>query len=535
MDRATPTDPTPGEWSIIPSPNTSNTEENGIFSVACGSPTQCWAVGRSYDGSVYHTLILQWDGTSWSIAPSPSTDPTQSNYLSEVACTSASQCWAVGWWYDGRANHTLILLWDGVSWAIVPSPDAGTRGSRLGGVACNSTSDCWAVGDQIDTNYQTLALHWDGVSWSIVPSPDTGSRAVNYLGDVTCSSASDCWAVGLGQGRTLAIHWDGVTWSIVHSPNHRHSTGANYLSDVACPSASDCWAIGGYYAYGIMGVVDHTLAEHWDGTSWSIIDSPDVGFRDNMLVGITCLSASQCWAVGRSTNTNNFLYNTLVEYWDGSSWSVVDSPNTDPNQSNSLYSVTCTSASQCWAVGEYYDGTIGQTLIEQFTPAQVQLTGAASELTHRSAGTFDIDMPLSGTPGVEDRSSSTYTAVFTFDGPVISGDVTVLSGTATVGPITFSGNEMRARLTGVADVQTVVLHTENINGDGLPDGDVSFSFLTGDVNGNGRVDQPDIDQVNADQGHVVDATNFRDDINLSGTVDRPDITAVRANRGHHLP
>src|SRR5947209_2960785 len=79
----------------------------------------------------------------------------------------------------------------------------------------------------------------------------------------------------------------------------------------------------------------------------------------------------------------------------------------------------------------------------------INLVSAASRLTHGAAGTFDVSMPLTGVSGVEDRSSSTYNAVFTFDGPVTSGQVSVLSGTATVGTISFSGNSMSAQLTGV--------------------------------------------------------------------------------------
>jgi len=165
----------------------------------------------------------------------------------------------------------------------------------------------------------------------------------------------------------------------------------------------------------------------------------------------------------------------------------------------------------------------------------LQLTSAASRLTHGSAGAFDINMPLTGTSGVEDRSSSTYNAVFTFDAPVTSGEVTVTSGTATVGAITFSGTQMIAALTGVTDIQTVVLHTQNINGDGLPHGDVPFGFLKADVNGNRVVDTPDKNQISADRNQTVNGTNFRDDINLSGVVDRADLMAVRANRGHILP
>src|SRR5438552_9265648 len=80
------------------------------------------------------------------------------------------------------------------------------------------------------------------------------------------------------------------------------------------------------------------------------------------------------------------------------------------------------------------------------------LLSAASRLTHAGAGTFDISMPLTGVSGVEDRSSPTYNAVFTFDGAVTSGEVTVIGGTATVGAITFSGNSMTAQLIGVTSV-----------------------------------------------------------------------------------
>ena len=167
--------------------------------------------------------------------------------------------------------------------------------------------------------------------------------------------------------------------------------------------------------------------------------------------------------------------------------------------------------------------------------SSLNLVSAASRLTHGTAGTFDITMPLTGTSGVEDRSSSTYNAVFTFDAPVTSGEVTVLSGTATVGAISFSGNSMTAQLTGVTSAEVVTLHVQNINGDGLPHGDVPFGFLTADVNANRVVDRPDQQQIQTDKNQPVTSSNFHDDINLSGVVDRPDQQSVQTNRGHSIP
>jgi hypothetical protein len=168
------------------------------------------------------------------------------------------------------------------------------------------------------------------------------------------------------------------------------------------------------------------------------------------------------------------------------------------------------------------------------TTSALNLISAASRLTHAAAGTFEVPMPLTGVSGVEDRSSSTYNAVFTFDGPVTSGEVTVLSGTATVGAISFSGNSMTAQLTGVTSAEIVTLHTQNINGDGQPHGDVPFGFLTADVNANRIVDRPDQQQLQTDRGQPVTAVNFRDDINLNGIVDRPDLQSVQTNRGHSI-
>jgi hypothetical protein len=164
----------------------------------------------------------------------------------------------------------------------------------------------------------------------------------------------------------------------------------------------------------------------------------------------------------------------------------------------------------------------------------ITLLSAASRLTHGAAGTFDVAMPLTGVSGVEDRSSSTYNAVFTFDAPVASGQVTVLSGTATVSTISFSGNTMTAQLTGVTSAELVTLRVQNINGDGQLHGDVPFGFLTADVNGNRIVDRPDQQQLQTDRGQPVTASNFRDDINLSGVVDRPDLQSVQTNRGHSI-
>jgi hypothetical protein len=169
------------------------------------------------------------------------------------------------------------------------------------------------------------------------------------------------------------------------------------------------------------------------------------------------------------------------------------------------------------------------------TGGTTSLVSAVSRLTHGSAGTFDVAMPLAGTSGVECRLATTYNAVFTFDAPVTAGEVTVLSGTATVGPISFSGNSMVAQLTGVTSAEIVTLHTQNINGDDQAHGDVPFGFLTGDADASRLVSKPDQTLVKSQVNQPVTGSNFREDLNADGRIKNADITVLKANKGHSIP
>jgi hypothetical protein len=177
------------------------------------------------------------------------------------------------------------------------------------------------------------------------------------------------------------------------------------------------------------------------------------------------------------------------------------------------------------ATSELYDPGIGV----------INLLSAASRLTHGTAGTFDVDMPLTGTSGVEDRSATTYNAVFTFDQPVTSGEVTVLSGTATVGTLSFSGNSITAPLTGVTASEVVTLHVQNVNGDGLPHGDIPFGFLVGDADANRNVGPSDKGLVESQLHQPVTSANFREDLDLDGQITDADTHLVRTNQGNSIP
>ena len=335
-------------WRIVASPNPS-ADSNYLQGVSCVSPTACTAVGYSQSPN-QTTLVESWNGSHWSIVPSPNVTTQPVSLLSGVSCVGTTWCVAVGWSenLDGSGDETLIESWDGSTWTIVPSPDpvAGTA-SSLWNVSCLTTTDCTAVGA---ASFGTLIESWDGSTWTIVPSPNPIGSNSGQLQGVSCVSAADCTAVGTSSLGTLVEAWDGESWTVVASPNPGGNPNS-YFEDVSCATTTSCMAVG-YYSQGTGG---QTLAEAWDGSSWSIVPSGGV---DGVLFGISCLATDNCTATGWAYEGTD---RTLAEDWDGSSWSVVASPN--QGGFTVISGVSCTTSS-CTTVG--WDQTPGtsRTLIE---------------------------------------------------------------------------------------------------------------------------------------------------------------------------
>jgi len=245
-------------------------------------------------------------------------------------------------------------------WTIVGSPGITGSGAQnfLFGLSCVAANDCWTVGYILPPSSMpsiTLIEHYDGATWSIANSANSAGRA-SFLQGVTCVSASDCWAIGYYSNgnifQTFIEHYDGTAWSIVSSPNTLDPQGNAWndqLFAVTCNNASDCWAVGeAYISPGPFVYAGTPIIEHYDGATWSLVTSPPITGGAANLYSVTCVSGSDCWAVGNTFTT--LASQTLIEHYDGSAWSIVNSANS-PNEANYLYGVTCTSSNNCWAVG----------------------------------------------------------------------------------------------------------------------------------------------------------------------------------------
>lgn len=249
-----------------------------------------------------------------------------------------------------QTAHSARELACGSTWSTVPS---STYPTDVRGLEVISPSDAWAVGSHSRNAVTTVAEHWDGNSWTLVSTPNPG-LGDNSLKSVSAVGPSDVWAVGydmpnarrttMEQFNTLTEHWDGSSWSVVGSPNV--GTASNSLTGVQALSSTDVWAVGYHGVAG--GGQRRTLIEHWNGSSWSVVSSVDPASMSNSLLAVSGTSADDVWAAG--DNSDGRGYSPLLEHWDGTRWSLVSVPVATA-QDTVLTSVYATSETDAWIAG----------------------------------------------------------------------------------------------------------------------------------------------------------------------------------------
>jgi hypothetical protein len=305
------------------------------------SACDVWAVGFDVSsGGLALTLIEHWDGSSWTVLPSPDR-PGANNFLSSISAASPTDVWAVGFSASSTGvEQTLIEHWDGTAWTISPSPSPGRRANHLNGVRAVSATDAWAVGHIAGSgpSSRTLILHWNGTAWARVLSPSPGSS--DDLAGVAATSGSDAWAVGHATLQPLILHWNGTAWARATVP----ASIAGSLAGVSATSASSAWAVG----RSSTGSGNQTLALRWNGRRWIHATSPSPGIV-SQLFGVAATSPGNAWAVG--VDTTQTTDQALILHWSGGTWSAVPGPGPD---GGTLFAVAATSASNAWAVGTLF-------------------------------------------------------------------------------------------------------------------------------------------------------------------------------------
>ena len=313
-----------------------------LSGVACTSASACMAVGGR-SSSPATNLAEKWNGSTWSAQTPPSPSGATGARLTAVACTSAKNCMAVGEYFT--TGHTLPVAdkWNGTKWSLVTVPaPSGATAAELEAVACTGATNCWASGANSDS---TLIEHWTGSKWAIVSSPSPNPSKPNILSGIACPSASQCWAVGYtfpgDYTGSLTEKWNGSKWSVVSTPN---SSSGELIGD-GCSSTSACLAVG-------LSNSLFAIAQRWNGTKWSATTpAKPSGAGDSQLDGVSCTGATACESVGNYLNSSSSTL-TLGEKWNGSKWAAQTMPAISGATYASLQGISCTSASNCWAAGE---------------------------------------------------------------------------------------------------------------------------------------------------------------------------------------
>ena len=192
-------------------------------------------------------------------------------------------------------------------------------------------------------------------TWRVVASPNPTASG-NALNADAAIAANNIWAVGhefVGTNKsnlvmkTMIQHYDGTSWSVVASPNV--GKGFNNLAGVAALAANNVYAVG--YSTDSSNV-EHSLILHYNGTSWNVVNAADTG----SLTGITALSASDIWAVGGGT---------MTLHYNGTSWTAIAAPHL--RAYDQLVAVTALAANNVYAVGvtQDFQGTV-LTLVERY-------------------------------------------------------------------------------------------------------------------------------------------------------------------------
>jgi hypothetical protein len=242
-------------------------------------------------------------------------------------------------------SGSLIVHWNGSRWSQF-NPHVGF----LIGVAGSGPRDQWAVGGTDwfpPTN--TMAWHWNGSSWRRVATPNPAGGG--FLNAVAATSPSNAWAVGqTGPGpgvpsptAPLIEHWNGRHWTIQHIAL---PAGGGLFTGVTMLSPSNAWAVG-WTGGNSESTGQTTLIEHWNGKTWTRVPSPNEGTA-SFLHAITAKSSDNAWAVG-SYFAADGTERTLALHWDGSHWTVV--PSQSPGDEDAFISVTAAWTNNIWAVG----------------------------------------------------------------------------------------------------------------------------------------------------------------------------------------
>ena len=343
-------------FQVVPTPNENSNSE--LFASSASSPNDIWAVGQS---------TIHFDGTTWTSFPAPMIKGDNNSFLQGVIAISPTLAWAAGNVTDGSHPEQVVEQWNGTKWSLFPGPRFGKKEQAdVFAMTSSSANDVWAIGSLV--NFGTgvvspLFEHWNGTVWAATTIESNNE----FLFGASADAPNDAWAVGFNGSdniTTSAMHWDGTNWKRVATPNV--GSGTNKLNAVLALAPNDVWAVGFFTPVAPpKQSATQTLIEHFDGTSWAVVPSPNFGptstNQSNRLLGLTANSANDIWAFGSYFMADGSGHQmSLLLHWDGTSWTIASSPSPTKGEfpSDVLWAGVVPSPGNVWILGSRQDGTL---------------------------------------------------------------------------------------------------------------------------------------------------------------------------------
>ncbi len=365
-------------WSLEEVPTPKEAKSSSLSSVSCsldGGAEWCFAVGHYINSAgTEEALAERWNGAGWTIAELPSPKEAKSSGLSAVTCRflGVEMCSAVGHYVNSAGTEVTLDEQVGIGkvWSVheIATPKEAKSSSLLG-VSCVS-GICYAVGHYVNSagTEVTLAETWEfnGTTSTILETLNPKEAKSSSLSGVSCTSSEACTAAGHYVNSssvevTLAERWNGKTWAIQETANPKEAKSSS-LSGVVCTAAESCIAAGRYVN---SSSAEAALAEGWNGTAWSIKETPTPKEASGSLPGVSCATGEKCTGVGHYLSGNTEV--TLAEGWNGKEWSLQETATPKEAKSSSLAGVSCTTSEACTAVGRYVkSSSVEVTLAERW-------------------------------------------------------------------------------------------------------------------------------------------------------------------------
>src|SRR5215831_7758020 len=308
--------------------------------------------------------------------------------LNSVSCGAAGNCAAVGSYTDGAGHAQALLVSETAgkwrSAVEVPGSEilnAG-GGASADSVSCVSAGNCTALGSYTDgagRGQVFVVSETDGTWGTAIKMPGVGG--LNRFGipiahdSVSCASAGNCAAVGgyrdgASRSQVFVVSETNGTWGkAIKMPfsGILNWGGSADAGSVSCGAAGSCAAVGSYRARGPSSTQAFVVSLT-NGTWDTAIEVPgsetlNVG-RDASTDSVSCVSAGNCTAVGDyrdgvgspAGRPQPFAVRETNGTW-GQAIKVPGSGLFDADAGANVTAVSCASAGNCAAGGFYIDGS----------------------------------------------------------------------------------------------------------------------------------------------------------------------------------